>query len=153
MSLLHNLTATVTLPSTNSKLQVRIAVSVFFFCQGVCFASWASRIPDIKTALHLNEAGFANILLALAIGQLVTMPFSGRAVTRFGSKSVLRIAIVFYAVALTNIGLVKAPWQLALSLFLFGRAPRRISFVTSVMSNIFLRLPITIKCQAEKDSF
>jgi MFS family permease len=101
-------------------LQVRIAVSVFFFCQGICFASWASRIPDIKTALHLNEAALANILLALPIGQLVTMPFSGRAVTRFGSKNVMRIAIVFYALALTNMGLVKSSWQLALSLFLFG---------------------------------
>ena len=121
MSLLHKfLTATTTLQTTYSKLQVRIAVSVFFFCQGVCFASWASRIPDIKTSLHLSEAALGTILLGLPIGQFVTMPFSGRAVTRFGSKNVLRIAILFYAFALTNIGLVNKPWQLALCLFTFG---------------------------------
>ena len=97
-----------------------MAVSVFFFCQGLCFMSWASRIPDFKAALHMNEAALANALWALPIGQLLTMFFSGRAVTRFGSKYVLRIAIVCYAVALTNIGLVKAPWQLALCLFTFG---------------------------------
>ena len=113
------MTTAATLPQY-SKLQVRIAVSVFFFCQGVCFASWASRIPDIKTALHLNEAALGSILLGLPIGQLLTMPFSGRAVTRFGSKNVLRIAILLYAFALTNIGLVTAPWQLALCLFTFG---------------------------------
>jgi MFS family permease len=117
---LHNCILTTQQIPAYSKLQIRIAVSVFFFCQGICFASWASRIPDIKTALHLSEAGLANILLALPIGQLVTMPFSGRAVTRFGSKNVLTIAIVFYALALTNMGLVKTPWQLAFSLFLFG---------------------------------
>ncbi len=99
---------------------MRIAVSVFFFCQGVCFASWASRIPDIKTSLNLSEAALGTILLGLPIGQFVTMPFSGRAVTRFGSKNVLRIAILCYAFALTNIGLVNAPWQLALCLFMFG---------------------------------
>ncbi len=99
---------------------MRIAVSVFFFCQGVCFASWASRIPDIKTSLHLSEAALGTILLGLPVGQLLTMPFSGRAVTRFGSKNVLRIAILCYAFALTNIGLVNAPWQLALCLFVFG---------------------------------
>lgn len=99
---------------------MRIAVSVFFFCQGLSFASWASRIPDIKTSLHLSEAGLGSILLALPIGQLLTMPFSGRAVTRFGSKYVLRIAIVGYALSLTNIGLVNQPWQLALTLFAFG---------------------------------
>jgi MFS family permease len=110
----------ITLSTQYSKLQIRIAVSVFFFCQGICFASWASRIPDIKTALQLSEAGLGSILLGLPIGQLLTMPFSGRAVTRFGSKNVLRIAIVCYCVSLTNIGLVTAPWQLALCLFAFG---------------------------------
>ena len=103
-----------------NKLQVRIAVSVFFFCQGLAFANWASRIPDIKTSLHLSEAGLGSILLALPVGQLVTMPFSGRIVTRFGSKYVLRVAVVGYALSLTNIGLVEKPWQLALALCAFG---------------------------------
>src|SRR6185436_6496627 len=101
-------------------LQVRIAVSVFFFCQGLAFASWASRIPDIKTSLHLSEAGLGSILLALPVGQLLTMFFSGRAVTRFGSKYVIRLAIVGYVLSLTNIGLVEKPWQLGLALFAFG---------------------------------
>ena len=48
------------------------------------------------------------------------MPFSGRLVTRFGSKYVLRIAIVGYQLSLTNLGLVNKPWQLALALFVFG---------------------------------
>lgn len=114
------MTTTAILPGQLSKLQVRIAVSVFFFCQGLSFASWASRIPDIKTALHLNEAGLGSILLALPIGQLLTMPFSGRLVTRFGSKYVLRVAVVGYVISLTNIGLVDKPWQLALTLAAFG---------------------------------
>lgn len=32
----------------------RLAVASFFFLQGLVFASWASRIPDIKQALALN---------------------------------------------------------------------------------------------------
>ncbi len=112
--------STTAIASPHPRLHVRIAVSVFFFCQGLCFASWASRIPDIKTSLHLSEAALGSILLALPAGQLLTMFFSGRAVTRFGSKTVLRIAAVCYAIALTNIGLATKPWQLALCLFLFG---------------------------------
>jgi MFS family permease len=114
------LETTATIPGDITKRHVRIAVSVFFFCQGLSFASWASRIPDIKTLLHLSEAGLGSILLALPIGQLLTMPFSGRAVTRFGSKNVLRVAIIGYVISLTNIGLVQQPWQLALGLFTFG---------------------------------
>jgi MFS family permease len=114
------LTIGSTIISPINKLQVRIAVSVFFFCQGLAFANWASRIPDIKTSLHLSEAGLGSILLALPVGQLVTMPFSGRLVTRFGSKYVLRVAVVGYVLSLTNIGLVDKPWQLALALCAFG---------------------------------
>ena len=103
-----------------SKLQVRLAVSAFFFCLGLCFASWASRIPDIKTALHLSDAALGSILLALPAGQLTAMPFSGRLITHFGSKKVLRICLVLYAICLTNIALATEPWHLTIGLFLFG---------------------------------
>ncbi|WP_240670959.1 MFS transporter [Lacibacter luteus] len=103
-----------------SKLRMRIAVSVFFFCQGICFASWASRIPDIKTTLQLSEAALGSILLALPAGQLTMMPFSGKLVTRFGSKYVLRLAAAGYALTLILIGATTSSWQLALSLYVFG---------------------------------
>ena len=113
-------TDTAEIEPTYSKGQIRIAVSAFFFCQGLCFASWASRIPDIKTTLQLSDAVLGSLLLALPAGQLTAMPFSGRLVTQFGSKKVLRICAVLYAVCLTNIGLATHAWQLALGLFLFG---------------------------------
>src|SRR6185436_9058391 len=95
-------------------------VSAFFFGQGLCFASWTSRIPDIKSTLHLGDAALGSILLALPAGQLTAMPFSGRLVTHFGSKKVLRICLVLYVICMTNIGLAAKPWQLALALFVFG---------------------------------
>lgn len=106
--------------ATYSKAQIRIAVSVFFFCQGICFASWASRIPDIKTTLQLSEAALGSILLALPAGQLTMMPFSGKLVTRFGSKYVLRLAAIGYALTLILIGSSTASWQLAAALYIFG---------------------------------
>ena len=114
------LSTTAILPKQYTRLQLRIAVSVFFFNQGIAFASWASRIPDIKTSMNLTEAGLGSLLLALPIGQLLTMPFSGRLVTRFGSKYVLRIAAAGYMLSLISIGLTNKPWQLAIALFAFG---------------------------------
>jgi MFS family permease len=107
-------------PPAFSRKQIRIAVSAFFFCQGICFASWASRIPDLKVTLQLSDAALGTILFALPAGQFVAMPFSGRLVTHFGSRKVLRIAAVFYSFCLLSIGFSSAPWQLAASLFLFG---------------------------------
>src|SRR5438046_2330701 len=91
-----------TLTGTASQTHVqrstmRIAVSAFYFCMGLSFASWASRIPDIKTKLHLSEAGLGSILLALPVGQLLMMPVSGRLVTKYGSRTILSFAILLYA--------------------------------------------------------
>lgn len=100
--------------------RIRWAVSAFYFGQGLCFASWASRIPDIKTALHLGSAELGTILLALPVGQLLMMPFSGKIITRFDSHRSLILAIGLYAFSLTNIGLATNKWQLALGLLAFG---------------------------------
>lgn len=100
--------------------RMRLAMSFFYFGMGFCFASWASRIPDIKSFLNLSEGELGTILFALPIGQLSAMPFSGKIVTRFGSRKVLLFALPFYAFSLTNIGLAEQPWQLALGLYLFG---------------------------------
>lgn len=102
------------------KLTMRLAVSTFYFCMGLCFASWASRIPDIKTNLRLSEGQLGTILLALPIGQLVTLPLSGRLVTKYGSRAILSFVILLYAIELTNIGWASQLWQLALALFIFG---------------------------------
>ena len=75
--------------SKYSRKTIRLAVSLFYFGQGLVFASWASRIPDLKTALNLSDAALGSILLALPIGQLITMPLSGRLVAVFGSKKIL----------------------------------------------------------------
>jgi len=103
-----------------TKLTMRIAISSFYFCMGFSFASWASRIPDIKTRLQLSEAELGTLLLALPLGQLVTMPISGRLVTKYGSRTIMSFAALLYAIELTNIGWASQMWQLGLALFIFG---------------------------------
>ncbi len=104
------------------KKRIRLAVALVYFCMGLCFSSWASRIPDIKSALHLNDAMLGSILFALPVGQFLMMPFSGKLVTHFGSRKVLLFAVPVYTICLNNIGFVKEGWQLAIALFLFGIA-------------------------------
>jgi len=100
--------------------RVRLATSLFFFGMGFCFATWASRIPDIKSALHLSEAALGTLLFAMPIGQLFAMPFSGKIVTRYGSRAITILGLILYAACLPLIGLATEKWQLAVGLFLFG---------------------------------
>ncbi len=104
------------------KKRIRLAVTFFYFSMGLMFASWASRIPDIKTSLHLNDALFGTILFAMPAAQFLMMTFSGKLVTRFGSRNIALFALPAYSICLSNIGLVREGWQLAIALFLFGLA-------------------------------
>lgn len=40
----------LSLPKTTQGVY-RLSVSTFYFLQGLVFASWACRIPDVKSAL------------------------------------------------------------------------------------------------------
>jgi len=102
------------------KRPARIAVSFLFFLTGLCFASWASRIPAIQQALHLSDGGLGGVLLALPVGSMISMPVAGWLVGRFGSRQVVLIAGLLYAIVLPVLGMVQAPWQLFAVLVLFG---------------------------------
>jgi MFS family permease len=101
-------------------IRVRLATSLFFFGMGFCFSTWASRIPDIKSTLNLSEAALGGLLFAIPIGQLFAMPFSGKVVTKYGSRNISIIGLLFYGLCLTILGFATLDWQLAIGLFLFG---------------------------------
>lgn len=109
----------LTLENT-SKRASRIAVSALFFLTGLCFSSWASRIPAIQQSLHLSDGGLGGVLLALPIGSLISMPAAGWLVSRFGSRQVLMVTALLYAALLPTLGLVQASWQLFGCLLVFG---------------------------------
>lgn len=98
----------------------RIAVSAFFFIAGLTFATWASRIPDIKTQLQLSDARLGAVLFALPAGLMTSLLFAGWLVARFGSRKVMIAAAVLYPVFLVTLGLSVNTWQLVTGLFLFG---------------------------------
>lgn len=107
--------------TTSASLKrIRIAVFAFYFVQGLCFSSWASRIPDIKNSLGLGDAAWGTILLMIPVGQICGMALSGLLVSRMGSKRILPVANVGYASLLLLIGLAGTEYALIMSLIAFG---------------------------------
>ena len=111
----------VPLPKTTQGVY-RLSVSTFYFLQGLVFASWASRIPDIKSALGLNDADLGSVLFAVPVGQMSAMALSGYLVGRCGSRKILMAASVFYPAVLVCLGMAGSFWELAAGLFFFGVA-------------------------------
>lgn len=100
----------------------RVAVGALFFFQGLCFASWASRIPTIQRNLDLTESQLGVVLFALPIGLMVSLPVSGWLITRIGSRKMVLSALSIYAILLVGLGLSHGMLQLLFALAFFGLA-------------------------------
>jgi MFS family permease len=98
----------------------RIAISSLFFLSGICFSSWASRIPDIKIALGLSEGELGGLLLGMPIGSFTAMPLVSWLVDKIGSRRVVIIAALLYPCVLPLIGLASSFWVLAAILIVYG---------------------------------
>ncbi|HJV19599.1 MAG TPA: MFS transporter [Sediminibacterium sp.] len=98
----------------------RLAVACFFFLAGICFASWASRIPDIKNSLQLSNAALGGLLFALPVGSMVSLPVSGWLVAHWGSRKALLLGSMAYPFVLFLIGYSATVPQLVVLLFCFG---------------------------------
>lgn len=105
---------------TASKSRIRLAVFLLYFCQGICFSSWASRIPDIKNSLNLGDAAWGTILLMIPIGQICGMTLSGLLISRLGSKRIFPVSLVGYVLALLFVGFSVTEYALIISLIIFG---------------------------------
>lgn len=98
----------------------RLALGSLFFLAGLCFASWASRIPDIQLKFQLSEAQLGTLLLGLPIGSLIALPAAGFLVHRFGSRIVILMSGVGYLVFLPLIGFSPNVWMLVPVVMIYG---------------------------------
>lgn len=116
------------------KIKQRISLSAYFFLSGICFATWASRIPTIKTFYSLNEAELGNLLFIMPISSLIGLPFSGWLVSKFNSRNPLIISFVIYSFSLLSIGYASSLVWLSVSLFLFSFSMRIINIAINTQS-------------------
>jgi fucose permease len=110
---------------TPGPAQVRAATRATyaaFIGSGFAFASWASRIPQVRNQLHLSPAELGLVLLAIAAGSVVALPLSGPLIARFGSRRTVILTSLLLAAALavaavgSHVGVV----LLVVGLFLMG---------------------------------
>lgn len=98
----------------------RLFLSIFFFISGVCFSSWASRIPTIKSAFGYNEAELGTVLLFMPISSLIGLPVSGWLVSRYDSRVPMSFAFVILALALMSVGFATSDVVLITSICVFS---------------------------------
>ncbi|MDH6304449.1 MFS family permease [Parabacteroides sp. PF5-5] len=104
-----------------SKEKIRYAALTFFLAQGLCFSSWASRIPDIKDIFEVNYAFYWGLVLFLIpVGKFVAIPLAGYLISKLGSRIMVQISILGYGLSLFAIGAASHIVLLGIFLFCFG---------------------------------
>jgi MFS family permease len=112
----------------------RIALGVYFFLTGVSFASWASRIPTIKTLFNFNDAELGTVLLAMPISSLIGLPISGWLVSKFDSRIPLIVSFIGFSFALTFIGYANTPFILIVAVCIFSFCMRILNIAINTQS-------------------
>lgn len=100
------------------------ATYVAFIGSGFAFASWASRIPQVRDRLGLSPADLGLVLLSIAAGSLVALPLAGTIVHRINSRRTVAGMSVLLAVglAISAAGYLVGVVPLLVGLFLLGFA-------------------------------
>ena len=110
-----------TLGNAFPKERIRYAMLSFFLAQGLCFSSWASRIPDVKDIFEVNYAFYWGLVLFLIpVGKFVAIPLAGYLVSKLGSRIMAQVSVLGYALALFAIGTAHNIYLLGVYLFCFG---------------------------------
>src|SRR3954451_18327278 len=113
------------MPSETSSRALRRAtraVSAVFILSGFAFASWASRIPQVRDALELSPRELGLVLLAIAVGSVISMPMAGLVVARLGTARTIAVmaAILAAGLAIAAVGSRVGVLPVVAGLFLVG---------------------------------
>jgi MFS family permease len=69
----------------------RNAVGLSFFLNGLVFASWVSRIPEVRSSFGLTNGQLGLVLLSIALGSVLALPTTGAAINAWGTVRVVRV--------------------------------------------------------------
>jgi MFS family permease len=69
----------------------RNAVGLTFFLNGLVFASWVSRIPEVRSSFGLTNGQLGLVLLAIAMGSVLALPTTGAAINALGTVRIVRL--------------------------------------------------------------
>jgi fucose permease len=98
----------------------RLAVIVFFMINGLLFATWIVRIPDLKAQLRLSDAQLGLALLGAPAGVVLGQIVIGSLLPRLGSRAVSTLMAAALCLFFPFLGLASGLLSLLLLVFLYG---------------------------------
>ena len=102
--------------------RARNAVYVVFTASGFEFASWASRIPQVRAELRVTPGTLGLILLSIAVGSAMAIPLSGMVIARAGEARTVAASALLSAAGLgiVAVGYTRGVLPVVAGLFVLG---------------------------------
>jgi MFS family permease len=104
--------------------RARDAVFLAFAITGLGFASWASRLPDIRTALDLTPGQLGTLLLTAAAGSVISLPAAGSIIARVGTRRTVELAATAFGLGLgfaaISVSFFANPYLTGIGMFVMG---------------------------------
>ncbi|MCG8569321.1 MAG: MFS transporter [Spirochaetes bacterium] len=86
---------------------------------GIFWGAWGILLPEIKLMTGISDGTLGKILIGISIGALLSMLGTGMVLKKF-SKWVLTGSLLFFALSIATLCLVKSPVFLLIVLFFIG---------------------------------
>lgn len=96
------------------------AVLVVFASAGFVMGQALARVPAVRDHLGADKAQLGLALMGMGLGSLLAMPFTGRLVDRFGSRSVVLVSVLLGCLGWASVSVVASVPLLLLALVLTG---------------------------------
>lgn len=85
-------------------LRWRNAIFAIFLASGLSIATWASRVPDIKVALDIDNAQIGLLLLGMGIASILGISSGPLVMARTGARRGMLTMMIALAIGLVMIG-------------------------------------------------
>ena len=104
-------------------VQVKKSISALrlnFFFLGVLVAGWSTRIPELKTALHLTDAQLGRCLIGSAFGAFLSSRIIGKLIKDLGTKKTFILGSCLFPLGYLTIAFGPSGFFVFLGCFLFS---------------------------------
>jgi len=112
------------------------ALRINFLFMGVLAGGWSTRIPELKTALEMNDATLGRTLIGSSLAALLSSRITGKLIRGLGTKKVFYLGSAIFPLGYLLVAFAPNAFFVFLGIFAF------------VVGYIFLDNPLTLIAQA-----
>lgn len=98
----------------------RLAVTTYFFVNGFLYANWAARLPEMQQFYNISNTRLGSLLLTMAAGAILAMPFTGWLTTRFSTRTVTILAGLGFCISVPFLVISPSFWIYTSVFFMMG---------------------------------